>query len=362
MYRTDICKYKQKENKMSTETKKVDYDPNKSFNDALLEIQNNLNKANEPAPEPTPTPEPEPTPTAIVDPTPTDPTPTNDPEPTPEPTKNWKEVLAEEKALEEKLAKDEALRKKAEAIENDELYNFINNMRMNGKNDKEIKKAIRDIVEADPNEYTEQELYDMTIAGELNEDGKPLTREEKDSQYELFKTMPKSVQERTLSAQKAELENKFKEATKLFAPKSNDVDPTITENAKVAYDTLMVSLDEMVGKEFLGVNITNKIALELHKEAKSQLKSTFNGTNYDPQSALDNALAIKLLPHIVKDEVRKAENATAKRLFKDFHSPSATGKPIVTTPRETPKSAEEQTKEQMDAWTKKQNDPMGLKN
>jgi hypothetical protein len=41
---------------------------------------------------------------------------------------------------------------------------------------------------------------------------------------------------------------------------------------------------------------------------------------------------------------------------------SATGKPIVTTPRETPKSESEKVKDQMDSYTKRQNDPMGLKN
>jgi hypothetical protein len=340
---------------MSTTTPDVNYDPSKSTNDYLLEIQNNLNKEKI---EPTPIATNEPPTEPIIE---TEPTETEPATPT-EPAKNWKDILADEKAEEERVAKEAARLKKAEEIENDELYNFINNLRQQGKDDKQIKKAIKDIVEADPSEYSEQELFEMTIANELNEYGDPLTKEEKESQYELFKTMSKSVQDRTLSAQKAELENRFKEATKLFAPKSNDVDPATIESAKVAYDTLMVSLDEMVGKEVLGVNITNKIAIELHNEAKNQLKLTFKGGNYDPQSALDNALAIKLLPHIVKDEVRKAESATAKRLFKEFHSPSATGKPIVTTPRETPKSESEKVKDQMDSYTKRQNDPMGLKN
>lgn len=279
---------------------------------------------------------------------------------TPEETqKDWKDILAEQKAEAEAKAKEEALRAKLEQLENDNLYKFIDNLREQGKSEKEIKKAVKALADSDPEEYTEQELFEMSIAEEVNDYGEPLSKEEKEAQYEMFKTLPKVVQERTLSAQKVELENKFKEATNLFAPKNGKVETEVAEASKVAYDGLMSSLDEMVGKEILGVNITNKIAVELHKEAVKQLKSSFDGKSYDVQSALDNALAIKLLPHIVKEEVRKAENETTKRLFKEFHSPSASGKPIVTTPQ-TPQTDSEKIAAQMEQFATKSSNPFGV--
>lgn len=275
--------------------------------------------------------------------------------------KDWKEILSEQKAEAEAKAKEDALRAKLEKLEEDNLYKFIDNLREEGKSEKEIKKAVKALIDSDPEDYTERELFDMTLAGELNEDGEPLTEYEKEAQFEMFKTMPKSVQERTLSAQKAELENRFNEASKIFAPNNSGLEAKVAESSKVAYDGLMSSLDELVGKEILGVNITNKIAVELHKEAVKQLKSSFNGTDYDVQTALDNALAIKLLPHIVKDEVKKAESNVTKRLFKEFHSPSATGKPIVSNST-TSKTDLEKTAEQMEEFAKRNSDPFGVKN
>ena len=62
-----------------------------------------------------------------------------------------------------------------------------------------------------------------------------------------------------------------------------------------------------------------------------------------------------------KDEVKKAESNVTKRLFKEFHSPSATGKPIVSNSTIS-KTDLEKTAEQMEEFAKRSSDPFGVKN
>jgi hypothetical protein len=137
--------------------------------------------------------------------------------------------------------------------------------------------------------------------------------------------------------------------------------PSFTEAETKAISDLMTLTDEVVGQEIMGVNITHSIAKELYSTAKQQLATTFNGKGYDVETAFKNAWTIKMLPFIVKNEAKNIEHATMKRLFKEFHSPSTSGKPIETNPNATPQltDAQKMEKDLQDKVNQKA-DPMGL--
>lgn len=279
--------------------------------------------------------------------------------------KNWKDVLEEE----EKVAKEEKekadkialAQKRVEDLENDELYKTIDALRSQGKDEKEIKKVLKSFLEYEPSEYTDKDLFELAIKEEVNDDGEPLSQYEIDDKYEQFLTMPKKVQEGTLSAQRAMLDAKYEDVKKLIQPKAQAT-LNYTEAETQAINDLMSLTDEVVGQEIMGANVTTTMAKELYTLAKKFLPTTYDGKGYDATTAFKNAWTIKMLPFIVKEEAKATEHATMKKLFKEFHAPSATGKPVETNPSVVVALTEQQRLEQdMKDKIAQRSDPFGMK-
>jgi hypothetical protein len=262
--------------------------------------------------------------------------------------KTWQDLLAEEH--EQKLAEEK--RKQFESLYEDELAKTILEAKRQGKDVRQVLKAL---AETDPSDFTEKDLFTMTLSGEKNEDGEPLSEYEIDEKYEQFQAMPKSIQNRIIETQKAELENKFKEATKVFSvtPQSEYADA-----AKKATEELISVIDNMAGKTLYGFDITKNIAKELYKEASEQLKTTFNGGNFNVELAVEKAISVKMLPHLLNHTAKKAETDAKIELFKQFNTPSATGKPVITSP--VVKSKAEEQAEKLQAHANRYANPFGL--
>lgn len=267
-----------------------------------------------------------------------------------EPVKNWKDLLDEELAL--KAAEDK--RKEYDELLEDDLAKTLLEAKKQGK---DIKSVLKALSETDPSSFSEKQLFEMVLNGEKGEDGQPLTQADIDEKYEQFQTLPKSAQEKLIKSQKIELEQKFNEATK--ALKSNPQNPYL-ESAKKANEDLLVAVDQLAGKKVFGAEVTHKIAKELYVEAKEQLKTAFNGKEFNVSAALEKAIAIKMLPYLVSDAAKKANTEAKLELFKQFNTPSASGKPVVTT-EQLPKSKDQLEQEKFDAHAARHSDPMGIR-
>jgi len=262
--------------------------------------------------------------------------------------KTWKDLLADEH---EKNIEAER-KKQFESLYEDELAKTILEAKKQGKDIRQVLKALS---ETDPSQYTEKDLFKMSLAGELNEDGEPLTEYDIDEKYEQFQALPKSLQNKLIENQRVELEGKFKEATKVFTVNTKN---EYADAAKKATEELISVIDEMAGKTLYGLDITKNIAKELYIEASEQLKTTFNGSNFDAKLAIEKAFSVKMLPHLLNQTAKKADTDAKIELFKQFNTPSSTGKPVVTSP--VVKTKAEEQAEKMQAHAQRYANPFGL--
>lgn len=263
-------------------------------------------------------------------------------------TKTWQDLLADDH--EKNIAEEK--KKQFESLYDDELAKTILEAKKQGKDIRQVLKALS---ETDPSQFTEKDLFKMSMSGELNEDGEPLADYEIDDKFEQFQSLPKSIQNKLIEGQRIELENKFKEATKVFTVKPQN---EYAEAAKKATEELFSVIDEMAGKTMYGLDITKNIAKELYIEASEQLKTTFNGSEFNAKLAVEKAFSVKMLPHLLNETAKRADTDAKIELFKQFNTPSSTGKPVVTSPVSKTK-ADEQA-EKMQAHAQKYANPFGL--
>lgn len=263
--------------------------------------------------------------------------------------KTWKDLLEDELAVKEQ----EERKADMQELLNDELAKTLLEAKKQGK---DIRSVLKALSETDPNDFTEKQLFEMALNGEKNEYGEPLSEYEITEKYEQFQTLPKSVQEKLMVSQKQELEQKFNDATKVLKAKSEN---PYMDAAKQANENLLVTVDKLVGRNVFGVEVTAKIAKELYVEAVSQLKTTINGNVFNVESAIEKAISVKMLPYLISDAQKKANTEAKIELFKQFNSPSSSGKPVVTT-AQTPKSKDQISQDSLNAHAARYSDPFGI--
>lgn len=264
--------------------------------------------------------------------------------------KNWKELLQEEDELRRQKEEEEEIKE----LVKDDLIKTLYNIKKSGQ---DVKEFVKTLHSTDPSSFTEKQLFEASIVGEKNENGEPLSESEIEEKWEQFQLMPKSIQQKLIDTQRSEYQKRYEDVSKSF--KKSDENPYI-EPAKKATEELMTSIGNLVGKKLFGVDITDNIAKDLYREASEQLKTTVKGTAYDAKVALEKAISIKMLPSLVK-EAQKAATTDAKfELFKQFNTPSSSGKPVQTT-EIVQKSKEELQREALEAHAQRAADPFGIK-
>jgi hypothetical protein len=219
--------------------------------------------------------------------------------------KTWQELE------DARLAQEDLLAAK-KVVDEDEFIKGYAKAKALGKQ-KEYLKVHASIEDIDIEKLSDKDLYLMTLE---NED---LTQDEKEDSFESFLSLPKSIQNKTIEAKRNELaEGKSKLSQQL------SVHNPFAEHAPKAIAEIHSAIDDLVGTEWNGVDVTPQIAANIAKDAKNLLKAYAKADgSFDAATALEVAKMKNMFSLAVSVHGRQQASEAKKEVFKEFVNPDA---------------------------------------
>jgi len=251
------------------------------------------------------------------------------------PVKTWEELSTEEEEK-EIAAKKQA---KWEKAKESKIVNRILELEEEGKSIEEIADAIAALKKFDTKDLTDDQLLMLIVANDKNDDGSPLSDDEKARAIENLKDLSPSMLKTALDAKRAEVEakrlseiEKFTNDKKSALTKVNECIPLIKGKCAEIYNT-----------EVDGILMTHDLTKEYNLEASRQLIACtdVNG-NINMEKVFDRTKKIVLFDAIEAKAKEAGRKQGLKEAFTENHNPSEDGK-LATS-----KSPQKKTKEELE--------------
>jgi len=251
------------------------------------------------------------------------------------PVKTWEELSAEAEEA-EISAKKQA---KWEKAKESKIVNKILELEEEGKSIEEIADAIASLKKFDTKDLTDDQLLMLIVANDKNDDGSPLSDDEKARAIENLKDLSPSMLKTALDAKRAEVEakrlseiEKFTNDKKSALTKVNECIPLIKGKCAEIYNT-----------EVDGILMTHDLTKEYNLEASRQLIACtdVNG-NINMEKVFDRTKKIVLFDAIEAKAKEAGRKQGLKEAFTENHNPSEDGK-LATS-----KSPQKKTKEELE--------------
>jgi hypothetical protein len=223
--------------------------------------------------------------------------------------KSLKDLIAEEEEKEARVAR----LKEIEELEKDEFVKLVLDAKKNGH---DIKKVISEVVNINPEEISEEELFYMTLDSDMSET-------DKQDEYENFLRLNSNFREKVLEVQREKIKNAQSEKLTALMAKGQNFDvKTAFNDATVGLDA---ALEKLQGKDYKGIELTPQRLLELRKEAMRFFGAFTNvdGKSIDYNEALETAFARKALSTWSEDIKKAGKNEGKIEAFKEIHNPNA---------------------------------------
>lgn len=226
-----------------------------------------------------------------------------------EPKKSLKDLIAEE---EEKEARVSRL-KEIEELEKDEFVKLVLDAKKAGK---DARAIISEMMDINPDKVSEEDLFYMTLDGNMSDD-------EKQEEYESFQRLNAGFRDKVIEQQREKIRTAQSEKLKALMGSEQKLDvKSVFSDATVGLDA---ALEKLQGKEYKGIELTPQRLLELRKEAMKFFGAFTNveSKTIDYNEALETAFARKALGTWSEDIKKAGKNEGKIEAFKELHNPNA---------------------------------------
>lgn len=225
--------------------------------------------------------------------------------------KTFKEVLAEQKAEEER----EAARKEAEELLKDPIIKLVREARQVNPA-LSVKEIINSVADLDVDKISDKDLFMNSRAGEK------LSPEQLEEEYEEFLQQKDYIKNQYLDTQREKIRTLHSQKQKELGL-TNDGKPDMKAVYNESIVRLEATLEKLVGTEVDGVTITSERAGQLYKESQKYFGTFLKDGEVDITEAFDTAFA-KLYRTIWKKEIQeKAKNEGKVEAFNELHNPNS---------------------------------------
>lgn len=263
------------------------------------------------------------------------------------PVKTWEELSAEAEEA-EISAKKQA---KWEKAKESKIVNKILELEEEGKSIEEIADAIASLKKFDTKDLTDDQLLMLIVANDKNDDGSPLSDDEKARAIENLKDLSPSMLKTALDAKRAEVEakrlseiEKFTNDKKSALTKANECIPLIKGKCSEIYNT-----------EVDGILMTPELTKEYNLEASRQLIACTDAKgDINMEKVFDRARKIVLFDAIEAKAKEAGRKQGLKEAFTENHNPSEDGK-LATSKSPTKQTKEDKEDEALKAYREARN-------
>lgn len=225
--------------------------------------------------------------------------------------KTFKEVLAEQKAEEER----EAARKEAEELLKDPIIKLVREARQVNPA-LSVKEIINSVADLDVDKISDKDLFMNSRAGEK------LSPEQLEEEYEEFLQQKDYIKNQYLDTQREKIRTLHSQKQKELGL-TNDGKPDMKAVYNESIVRLEATLEKLVGTEVDGVTITSERAGQLYKESQKYFGTFLKDGEVDITEAFDTAFA-KLYRTIWKKEIQeKAKSEGKVEAFNELHNPNS---------------------------------------
>jgi hypothetical protein len=176
----------------------------------------------------------------------------------------------------------------------------------------DVSKVLEAIKTTKPEDYSERQLFEMTLSAEDRAG-------DIDELFENFNSMPVSVKTALIEGKRNELKAQYEAVLNGFNSQSRQFETLM----KAVPDGINSRVKELIGKEIEGIDITPALAVKIAEEAFdiAALSRYHNGGEYNFDLLMNHATRAIIAPAREKNIAKEAASAATRAVFEKVHSP-----------------------------------------